>query len=387
MAHAPRSAAGLALALAGLLVSAPQAQATRKATTVEALLAYPLFFHNQQIAVRAEPQAAKDGVWLAEGERRVRLVGRSSAVPPGSTGAGAAEVRGTFWDIGRLEPTDPRLAMHDFASFAKATSGRDWPAVGELLAIVADAVDAAQPATAPTIRTIALDPQRYDQQRVTVTGRFRGRNLYGDLPQGPGRSRFDFVLQSADAALWITGIQPKGRDFNFNLDSRLDTGQWLEATGLVRHGSGLVWIEATEVKRAAEPKDAADAAPPLEKPPPPPPPEVVFSTPVEGETEVEPGARIRIQFSRDLDPASLKGKVRVLYLGTVAPGAPDPAAAPADPPPTATPDYDQGNRVLELRFGAPLAPFRTVRIELVEGILSTDGQPLRPWSLTFSTGG
>jgi hypothetical protein len=34
----------------------------------------------------------------------------------------------------------------------------------------------------------------------------------------------------------------------------------------------------------------------------------------------------------------------------------------------------------------PLAPFRTVRIELLDGVKAFDGASLTPWSVTFSIG-
>ena len=49
--------------------------------------------------------------------------------------------------------------------------------------------------------------------------------------------------------------------------------------------------------------------------------------------------------------------------------------------------YDPGNRVLSIGFSAPLERFRTVNVELLEGITGTDGAPLKPWRLTFSLGG
>jgi hypothetical protein len=49
--------------------------------------------------------------------------------------------------------------------------------------------------------------------------------------------------------------------------------------------------------------------------------------------------------------------------------------------------YDSGLRVLEIAFAQPLQRFRTVRVELLEGITGTDGAPLKPWTLTFSVGG
>ena len=68
---------------------------------------------------------------------------------------------------------------------------------GEVTAIVATAVAPPRtPAATPSIRAIVLNPSRYLDQKVTVTGQFDGRNLLGDLPDAPGRSRYDFVLRS-----------------------------------------------------------------------------------------------------------------------------------------------------------------------------------------------
>ena len=50
-------------------------------------------------------------------------------------------------------------------------------------------------------------------------------------------------------------------------------------------------------------------------------------------------------------------------------------------------DHRLANRVLEIRFRTPLERFRTVKVELGEGILGTDKQPLKPWTLSFGLGG
>jgi hypothetical protein len=49
--------------------------------------------------------------------------------------------------------------------------------------------------------------------------------------------------------------------------------------------------------------------------------------------------------------------------------------------------YVPATRVIELKFTKPLERFRTLKVDLVEGILGTDGQPLKPWTLTFALGG
>ena len=108
-----------------------------------------------------------------------------------------------------------------------------------------------------------------------------------------------------------------------------------------------------------------------------PPPEVVFSTPIAGETDVLPTSGVRIQFSRDIDPATFKGHIRRHAIRTWrARGARS----------EFTTQYLPGTRVLELKFAAPLERFSTVTVELQEGILGTDKQPLAPWTLTFGTG-
>ena len=114
-----------------------------------------------------------------------------------------------------------------------------------------------------------------------------------------------------------------------------------------------------------------------------PPPEVVFSTPTEDETDVLQSATVRIQFSRDIDTATLKGHIRVGYLQSQTVERGEPVTPAAD----FTFQYSGPNRTLELRFAKPLERFRTVKVDLLDGIMGTDGQPLKPWTLTFAVGG
>src|SRR6202795_2645706 len=52
------------------------------------------------------------------------------------------------------------------------------------------------------------------------------------------RSRYDFVVRSTDAAIWVSGARPKGKGFDLSVDARIDTGRWLEVTGVLQHGRG-----------------------------------------------------------------------------------------------------------------------------------------------------
>ena len=235
--------------------------------------------------------------------------------------------------------------------------------------------------TEPTLRSVAIAPEHYADRAITIVGRFRGANLYGDLPQAPGKSRWDFVLQSADGAVWITGLRPHGKNFDLDPHARVDTGRWLQVTGTLRRDGALVWVEATAIAPATAPTST-----PIEVSiprPPEPPPTIVFTAPVTGETDADRSATIRIQFSRDMDPRTFRDHVRVTYTTPASP----PPGSPATPP-TFTVRYNEGNHSLDIKFAEPLDRYRGVQVNLSEGILSNlDNQPLAAWSLTFTTGG
>ena len=93
------------------------------------------------------------------------------------------------------------------------------------------------------MRNLVLYPDRFVNQKVTITGQFGGRNL-GDLPDAPGRSRYDFVVRSSDAALWVVNLRPRGRDFELDLGARIDTGRWVEVSGIVQQWRGLMLLDA-----------------------------------------------------------------------------------------------------------------------------------------------
>jgi len=112
-------------------------------------------------------------------------------------------------------------------------------------------------------------------------------------------------------------------------------------------------------------------------------PEVVFSAPTEDESDVLLTTTVRIQFSRDIDQATVKDHLRVSYLESQRIDQGEPATQTAE----FTTQYDAARRVLVLRFAQPLERFRTMKVELQEGILGIDKQPLKPWTLMFATGG
>ena len=352
-----------------------QPSSSRLATTPEALVTSPVFFHGKQIVIRCDVEPAGSLMRVANTTKPVFVFWRESGSAPRD-----GEVRGDFWDIGRLERADARFSNVNFQPILDSASNGQWPARDQVFMILgATAVASPLPAE-PNLRALALAPDRYVGKGVTVTGRFRGANLLADLPQGPGtKGRWDFVLQSADAAIWVSGIRPRGKGFDLDVSARVDTGHWLNIAGTLRRDGALPWIEATSVAAATAPTETVVEL--AVAPPPPPVPEVVFSTPTADETDADRAAPIRIQFSRDMDGKSFSGRVKVSY------GGPPPAGAPAIPP-MSTVRYVDGRRALEIKFATPLDRFRQVKVELLEGILSNvDNQPLAPYALTFTTGG
>lgn len=343
--------------------------AVRRATTIDALRQYPRYFHLQNIVLHGEVVVSGSDVVLRADEREIRL-----QLNQEKTASGLVEVRGQFLDVGRLEPGDPRVTGEPGLREANR-----WPKPGEELLVSVAAVTEAQLATAPSVRALALQPWRFEGREITLVGQFRGRNLFGDLPSAPARSRYDFVLRSADAAVWVTLLPPRGRGFDLNVDARVDTGRWLQVTGLMTTQRGLVAIEGTAVATAAAPDDVPPSEETTAPPAPVEPVDVVFSSPGEAETNVPVTSSVRVQFSKGLNPATLPGQIRVTYVGGPTPEGTD--------PPEFKHTYNPETRAIEIAFARSLDRFRTVRVELLEGIKAFDGSSVRPWTLTFSLGG
>lgn len=370
------------LALAALAVcgeARPTAEVlARRATTLAAIRTYPAFFNGQPVRLRAVIDRSEKRVLLVDGDDKLPAL-----VSSGIGGSAVQDVRGEVWDVGRMRQDDPKLTGHDLGPYLGSDPAAAWPKPGELVVVNVTAADEAESLAAPSVRTLALAPARYVDQRVTVKGQFRGRNLFGDLPQAPpgADGRREFVIRSADAAVWVTGKPPKGRGFNFDLSSRLDTQRWLEVSGVVKWERGLVMIVAEELNETsplAEPKpEQVTVAPSFI------PPEVLFSAPTGDETDVALDVKVRIQFSRDLDIKSLKGNIDVSYSYAEAR-----QRGEVEPPPiVAHVGYNPAARVMEITFQPALERFRIVEVKLKEGIVGTDGAPLKPWSLKFTTGG
>ena len=360
----------LVLVLVGVSIGGAQS-GSRRFTTIDALRQYAGFYHLQNVLLRGELVENGQRMMLRADEQEIRVV-----LGEGVTSKrGPVEVRGVLFDLGRLDPTDPRVS-----GMAEGRDADRWPRPGEELILRVSGIAEAAASSTASVRALTLEPWKFDGQTVTVVGNFRGRNLFGDLAGSPNKSKFDFVLRGTEGAIWITSLRPKIDKFDLDINRRVDTDRWLEVTGKVVREHGLVSIEATHLKFTKAPEaiverdEPSGPAVPLE------PVQVVFSSPTEGETDVGSGAPIRIQFSRGLNEASLANDIRVTYLGTSAAAGNSPASLPFQV------TYDAGSRSIQIKMKQAFESFRTVRVELLEGLKGFDGAPVTPWMVTFSVG-
>jgi hypothetical protein len=349
----------LIVAAAWSVAAQPQ---PRRATTIAAIRAYPGFYHQQTVLVVGEVKGTEDRATVSDEGSSIRLVARE--LPR----EGRLEVRGQLLDIGRVSQDDPRLIPFNLLDRIRAAYQDRWPKPGEEIILLLGGTSPPPPATnatTPPLRAVAMEPSRFDAQKITITGQFRGRNLFGDLPEEPTQGKYQFVLRSGDAALWIVGLQPKGKTFNFDPSKRIDTGRWVTVQGTVHSARGLTWLDGSSIELAPTPQETTQVTIDL---PPPPPVEILFIAPEEGEGDVKTTERIRVQLSRDLDPATLKDHIRFT------------------PEVAFTTNYTRENRALEIRPSAGLPAQTLVKVEFLEGIKGPDGGALKPFTLTFTTG-
>jgi hypothetical protein len=210
---------------------------------------------------------------------------------------------------------------------------------------------------------------KMDGQLVRVVGKFRGRNLFADLPSRSMRTVSDWVIKDSLFAVWVTNRKPKGDGFELDPSIRRDSNRWVEVIGRPATRNGVVIIDAALVSLTQPPTPQADAAP---APPPPErpkiPPVIVFSLPLDGESDFDFSGRIMVQFNNDMDEDSFKGRVGLRYEGPAQPGDPGFESMRVS--------YNAGSKALVVDPGAPILKGRVLDLVLLTGIVDIDGQPL-----------
>jgi hypothetical protein len=230
-------------------------------------------------------------------------------------------------------------------------------------------VKAIQKANTVTLESLVLKPGGHDGQTVRVVGKFRGRNLYGDLPVRSQRNSSDWVIKDDIFAVWITGKKPKGPGFDLDPGLKRDTGKWVLVVGRPETSGSVTYLRALSVEVTTAPTPTAQAQPP----PPPPerpkvPPVVVFSLPLDGDREVPTDGRFQVQFSKDMNEQTFNGRVILRYSGRTQPGDRGFDGAKLT--------YDGGRRTLTVEPGDVLRPGRQIELILLPGIVDIDGLAL-----------
>jgi hypothetical protein len=132
----------------------------------------------------------------------------------------------------------------------------------------------------------------------------------------------------------------------------------------------VIYIQAESIGLTSAPTPTAAAS----EPPPPPerpkvPPVVVFSLPLDGETDLRGDETFVVQFSKDMDEKSFEGHVVLRYAGPVRPGDRGFDVVRLS--------YDGGRRALTVDPGDRLRPGRTIELILLDGIQDLEGLPLQ----------
>ena len=223
--------------------------------------------------------------------------------------------------------------------------------------------------TITTLEQLVTRAGKMDGQLVRVVGKFRGRNLFADLPSRSMRRADDWVIKDSLFAVWVTNKKPKGDGFELDPSIRRDSSRWIEVIGRPATRNGVVVIDAAQVSLTQPPTPQADAAP---APPPPErpkvPPVIVFSLPLDGESDFDFSGRIMVQFNNDMDEDSFRGRVGLRYEGPAMPGDPGFERMRVS--------YNPGSKALIVDPGAPILRGRILDLVLLTGIVDVDGQPL-----------
>ena len=115
------------------------------------------------------------------------------------------------------------------------------------------------PSTGLSVSEVLKNRQRYLNEPISVTGRYRGRDVKGELKSQPALTVNDWALSDGTSAIWVTGRGPA--DLSLNNERDIDTPLLIEGT--LRDAAGKLVLDARTVivaGRAPAPTGAAPAA-------------------------------------------------------------------------------------------------------------------------------
>ena len=127
--------------------------------------------------------------------------------------------------------------------------------------------DIEKTAKGSTLEALVTKPGRQDGRTIRVVGKFRGRNLFGDLPLSSQRNTSEWVIKDDVFAVWISGKKPKGKGWELDPGLKRDTEKWIEVYGKPETKRGITYVRALRVNLTTAPSPLAQAKPPTPPPP------------------------------------------------------------------------------------------------------------------------
>jgi hypothetical protein len=141
----------------------------------------------------------------------------------------------------------------------------DWPKVSVTVFDFHDASPLDFKGRGPgalSLSDVVANATSHRGKKVRVVGRFRGRNLFGDLPRSSQRDGSDWVLQDEAQSVWVTGRAPRGNGWSLDPMDRNDTLRWLVVEGKLEVVSDVAYLRASKVELASANRTASEADPP-----------------------------------------------------------------------------------------------------------------------------
>ena len=98
----------------------------------------------------------------------------------------------------------------------------------------------------PSLRELLGAEDSPSRERVTVRGRFCGRNLCGGL-SSPAPRGDAWVLERDGAAIWVVGKLAQGKGWRLDPLASGDSSRWLEVVGRIETLGGTRCLRADTV--------------------------------------------------------------------------------------------------------------------------------------------
>jgi hypothetical protein len=324
---------------------------------VSELLESPLYFSGHAIRVHGRIFERSPGNFeLRAGELGVPIIPTKEIATAFHAGVqlGASkdmEITGVFREPNRVSPGPPPSAVGEVAF---------W-----------DFVRAEPEVNAPGSERVALsllvgEPNRFAGKTVRVVGKFRGRNLYSDLPQETLGRGAGFVIKDDDFAIWVTGRKAEGKGWTLDPLAPGDTENWVEVIGRPSLHAGIVYLRASQLSITAPPSGQAAVTRPrrlagggrLTA-------AVMFALPLLGEGVARDGLFV-VQFNKYMNARTLEGRARLRYIG----GDRESSF------PRMRVSYDDDRRAVIVDPGELMEAGREIEVLLLSGIEDSDGLPL-----------